>query len=122
MKACDVWPMSGAKTWVAAKCPSAAEDNTASGEGYGEYGGRIVSGQKAGKPRINRGKGRIHGKIAKRQEYLVGQALHQGKGHGQRHIKACKRAGIEELLQPIAKFMGKHGRSETVPDKNSKTV
>ena len=78
------------------------------GQRDSEYGGRIVSGQKAGKPRVNRGKGRIHGKIAKRQEYLVGQALHQGKGHGQRHIEAGKRAGIEELLQPIAKFMGNH--------------
>ena len=57
--------MSGAKTWVAAKCPSAAEDNTARVREISEYGGRIVSGQKAGKPRINRGKGRIHGKIAK---------------------------------------------------------
>ena len=100
--------MSGAKTWVAAKCPSAAEDNTARARGYGEDGGRIVSSQKAGKPRINRGKGRIHGEIAKRQEYLVGQALHQGKGHGQRHVKTSQRAGIQELLQPIAKFMGEH--------------
>ena len=77
-------------------------------QGYGEDGGRIVSGQKTGQPRIDRGKGRIHGKIAKRQEDFVSEALHQGKGHGQRHIEARKRAGIEELLQPIAKLMGNH--------------
>ena len=77
-------------------------------QGYGKYDGRVVASQKTCKARINRRKCRIHGKIAKRQEYLVGEALHHGKGHRQRHVKACQRAGIQELLQPIAKFMGGH--------------
>ena len=56
------------KDMVGGKVPECCGRQYRKGQGYGEYGGRVVSGQKAGKPRIDRGECRIHGEIAKRQE------------------------------------------------------
>jgi hypothetical protein len=94
--------MSGAKTVVGGNMAKSRSGEDRQSQRHRQNDSRIASGEKAGKPRINRGKGRIHDKITKGQKYFVGNALNKGKGHGQRHIETCQRAGIQELLQPVA--------------------